>query len=71
MLMGNWNKSNHGEERRFIDDMSELDIELQKQTIDVSVTEMMQEVDNMQKYLKNEKNSNMLECTEGEQIDGK
>lgn len=29
--------------------MSELDIELQKQTADVSITEMMQEVDTMKK----------------------
>lgn len=28
--------------------MSELDIELQKQTADVSITEMMQEADSMQ-----------------------
>lgn len=29
--------------------MSEIDIELQKQTADVSITEMMQEVDTMKK----------------------
>jgi len=36
--------------RRLTDDMSEIDIELQKQTVaaDVSITEMMQEADSMQ-----------------------
>ena len=35
-------------ERRFTDDMSELDVELQKQTADVSIIEMMREADSMQ-----------------------
>ncbi len=50
--------------------MSELDIELQNQTADVSITEMMQAVDSMQIAL-----GSVIPKTEqiliGEDIDGK
>lgn len=36
-----------GEERRFTDDMSQLDIELKRQTSDISLTEMMKEAENI------------------------
>ena len=50
--------------------MSELDIELQKQTQDISVTEMMQETDIMQKTLKG--NESITEkILIGEDRDGK
>lgn len=39
--------------------MSEIDIELEKQTQDVSVNEIMQEVDTIQEILRNEK-----DCTQ-------
>ncbi len=64
------NKSNGGEERRFTDDRSQLDIELQKQTADVSITEMMQEADNMQVALSS-KEPRMEENSIGEGNDGK
>ena len=40
---------NHGTERRIIDDMSEIDVQLQKQTSEVSAIEMMQEADIIKK----------------------
>jgi len=40
-----YRKSQFGEERRLTDDMSELDIQLQNQTADVSIKEMMQLAD--------------------------
>ena len=49
--MGLQKKLNYGEERRFVDDISELDIELQKQTQDVSAVEMMEELDNIKSQL--------------------
>ena len=50
--------------------MSELDIELQKQTADVSITEMMQEVDDMQVALAS-KEPRTEENSKGEGNDGK
>lgn len=50
--------------------MSEIDIELQKQTADVSITEMMQEADSMQVALSN-KEPRMEENSIGEGNDGK
>lgn len=61
---------NNGEERKFTDDMSELDIELQKQTADVSITEMMQEADSMQVALSS-KEPRTEENSIGEGNDGK
>ena len=43
---------NHGIERRYTDDLSELDIQLQQQTSDVSITEMMQETEQLEKAIK-------------------
>ena len=40
---------NHGTERRIIDDMSEIDVQLQKQTSEVSAIEMTQEADIIKK----------------------
>lgn len=51
-----------------MDDMSELDIELQNQTNNVSVTEIMEEIDFVQAALKED---NTPKHTEGELIDGK
>lgn len=42
---------NYGEERRFVDDISEWDIELQKQTQDVSQVEIMGELYNIKSQL--------------------
>ena len=56
--------------RRFTDDMSELDIQLQKQTSDVSVTEMMQEANNMQIAL-GDKTPKTNENSRGEDGNGK
>lgn len=50
--------------------MSELDIELQKQTTDVSITEMMQEADSMQVALSS-KEPRTEENSIGEGNDGK
>ena len=50
--------------------MSELDIELQKQTADVSITEMMQEADSMQVALSS-KEQRTEENSIGEGNDGK
>ncbi len=50
--------------------MSELDIELQKQTADVSITEMMQEADSMQVALSS-KEPRTEENSIGEGNDGK
>lgn len=50
--------------------MSELDIELQKQTADVSITEMMQEVDSMQGVLSS-KETKTEEISIGEDNNGK
>lgn len=59
-----------GVKRRFTDDMSELDIELQKQTADVSITEMMKETDSMQVALSS-KEPRTKENSIGEGNDGK
>ena len=64
------NIQNHGVERRFTDDMSELDIELQKQTSDVSITEMMQEANDMQVTL-GAKTPKTNENSRGEDGNGK
>lgn len=48
--------------------MSEIDIELQKQTADVSITEMMQEADSMQVALSSNRTE---ENSIGEDNDGK
>mgnify|MGYP005774655455 FL=1 len=50
--------------------MSEIDIELQKQTTDVSITEMMQEADSMQVALSS-KEPRTEENLIGEGNDGK
>ena len=50
--------------------MSELDIQLQEQTSDVSITEMMQEADSMQVTLE-ERTQKISESLRGEEIDGK
>lgn len=50
--------------------MSELDIELQKQTSDVSTKEMMQEVDIIQVAL-GDKAPKVNENSRGEESDGK
>lgn len=50
--------------------MSEIDIELQKQTTDVSITEMMQEADSMQVALSS-KEPRTEENSIGEGNDGK
>lgn len=49
--MGLQKKLNYGEERRFVDDISEMDIELQKQTQAVSAVEMMEELDKIKSQL--------------------
>ena len=49
---------NHGTERRIIDDMSEIDVQLQKQTSEVSAIEMMQEADIIKKTLEQNTRSN-------------
>ena len=64
--MVNQRKQNYGEERRFIDDMSDIDIELQKQTKDVSTDEIMQEVDNIQAVLRKERDDTQENKTRGE-----
>lgn len=48
--------------------MSELDIELQKQTANVSVNEIIQEIDIIQEALGKD---NTQEHLEGEEFDGK
>lgn len=50
--------------------MSEIDIELQKQTTDVSITEMMQEADSMQVALSSQE-PRTEENSIGEGNDGK
>lgn len=50
--------------------MSELDIELQKQTADVSITEMMQEADSLQVTL-GDKTPKTNENSRGEGNNGK
>jgi len=50
--------------------MSELDIELQKQTADVSITEMKKEADDMQKTL-NLNGKEIEDESKGELKDGK
>lgn len=57
---------NHGTERRIIDDMSELDVQLQKQTSEVSVIEMMQEADITKKTLEQNTRSNQENKREDE-----
>lgn len=47
VLMEFYKKSQFGEERRITDDMSELDIQLQNQTENVSIKEIMQLADSM------------------------
>ena len=49
---------NLGKERRITDDMSEVDVQLQKQTSGVSVIEMMQEADIIKKTLEQNTRSN-------------
>lgn len=44
---GNIEEAKYGEPRRFLDDMSKLDIELSEETADVSLTEMMEETNNL------------------------
>ena len=44
---GNIEEAKYGETRRFLDDMSKLDIELSEETADVSLTEMMEETNNL------------------------
>lgn len=67
--MGCYIKKKFGEKRRFTDDMSELDIELQKQTADISITEMMQDADRMQVALSS-KEPRMEENSIGEGNNG-
>ena len=57
---------NHGTERRIIDDMSELDVQLQKLTSEVSVIEMMQEADSTEKTLEQNTRSNQENKREDE-----
>ena len=59
-------KQNHGVERRFTDDMSELDIQLQEQTSEVSVSEMMQEADSIKKVLEQNTKNNQEDTREDE-----
>jgi len=65
-----YRKSRFGEERRLIDDMSELDIELQNQTADVSIKEMMQIADSTHIALGGVTPKTEQNLT-GEDIDGK
>lgn len=46
--------------------MSDIDIELQKQTKDVSTDEIMQEVDNIQAVLRKERDDTQENKTRGE-----
>lgn len=61
---------NHGTERRIIDDMSEIDVQLQKQTSEVSAIEMMQEADIIKKTLEQNTRSNQ-ENTREDEYNGK
>ena len=56
---------NHGTERRIIDDISELDVQLKKLTSEVSVIEMMQEADSTNKTLEPNTRSNQENKREG------
>lgn len=60
---------NLGVERRFLDDMSEIDIQLQEQTMDISVTEIMKEIENTQLEMNNTKQQ--INEIQGEEINGK
>lgn len=63
---------NHGTERRIIDDMSEIDVQLQKQTSEVSVIEMMQEADIIKKTLEQNTNTRSnQENTREDEYNGK
>ena len=61
---------NLGKERRIMDDVSELDVQLQKQTSEVSVIEMMQEADIIKKTLEQNTKSNQ-ENTREDEYNGK
>ena len=61
---------NLGKERRITDDMSEVDVQLQKQTSEVSVIEMMQEADIIKKTLEQNTRSNQ-ENTREDEYNGK
>lgn len=61
---------NHRTERRIIDDMSEIDVQLQKQTSEVSAIEMMQEADIIKKTLEQNTRSNQ-ENTREDEYNGK
>ena len=61
---------NLGKERRITDDMSEIDVQLQKQTSEVSVIEMMQEADIIKKTLEQNTRSNQ-ENTREDEYNGK
>lgn len=61
---------NLGKERRITDDMSEVDVQLQKQTSEVSVIEMMQEADMIKKTLEQNTKSNQ-ENTREDEYNGK
>ena len=64
-----WNWYRNGEERRLTDDMSELDIKLQQETSEVSVTEMMQEADSIKKALEQDTRNNQENAREDEHDD--
>ena len=61
---------NLGKERRITDDMSEVDVQLQKQTSEVSVIEIMQEADMIKKTLEQNTKSNQ-ENTREDEYNGK
>ena len=54
-----------GQERRFSDDMSRLDIELQEQTQGVSMTEMKQEAESIKTQLQ-QREPQQIEQEQGE-----
>ena len=59
-------KLKFGQERRFTDDMSKIDIELQNQTQDISATEMRQEADSIKTQLQ-QRETPQIEQEQGEQ----